>query len=130
MPLDSTAWWWPDSPNTVTKDYRYDLVTTSMSSFLSSVVNEISVWGLSAEMLDEWKFESEAAIGALYYKAAEEFSMPPTQFTFFANIDEEQIPLEGDVWSLRAQVNMRDVLGSAKAQAVMVKHAPTTPVEL
>ena len=56
--------------------------------------------------------------------------MPPTQFTFFAITDGKQIPLEGDVWSLRAQVNMRDILGSAKAQVVMVKHVPTTPVEL
>ena len=70
------------------KDYRYDLVSDSISKTLfSRVENEISVWGLGGELLDEWKFESEAAIGALYYKAAEIHGMPPTQFTFFAIID-------------------------------------------
>ena len=56
--------------------------------------------------------------------------MPPTQFTFFAIIDNKQIALEGGIWSLRAQVSMRDIMGSLDAQVVMVKHSPTAPVEL
>ena len=49
---------------------------------------------------------------------------------FFAIIDGKQIRLEGDIWSLRAQVSMHDIMGSSNSQVVMVKHLPTTPVEL
>ena len=49
---------------------------------------------------------------------------------FFAIVDGKQIPLEGGIWSLRAQVSMRDLLGAPKAQVVIVKHMPTAPLEL
>ena len=86
--------------------------------------NRISVLGLSGCKLHEWEFEPEAAISALNYQAAKEYYAAPMQFTFFVVIDDEQIPLVADVWSTRATVSMRDVIGSSEGQVVMVRHSP------